>query len=334
MSRIVPETWTRLEAARPTGEALTARLAVPEATSRLQAALDADGVRHFLVRLAPDEVELLDTESRGLTVLTRELLVIGEPPARFLDVVCQDASGHAAFDLIGGELAEALAIGTLAPAVIAARVLAKWRRFWGQLPRQMLSREAQLGLFAELWFLVVWLLPRCGAAEAVRRWRGPYGARHDFEWPGKSVEVKATASVRGRIHRINGLDQLAPPQQGALSLFSLRVREEAGATNTLPALVARGRALLADDPESLGRWEAALSSAGYSPTHEEEYAKLKLRIVDEMLYAVRDDFPRLTLVSFPGGLPEGVTSVEYESHLDGFTHLALAEESGITAALA
>src|SRR5207245_778158 len=97
-----------------------------------------------------------------------------------------------------------------------ARVFARWRRFWGQLPQHLLSREQQLGLFAELWFLNVWLLPRVDAAEAVTRWRGPFGARHDFEWPTRSVEVKVTTSTRGPIHYIHGLDQLVPPDGGNL----------------------------------------------------------------------------------------------------------------------
>src|SRR5687768_12514986 len=65
----------------------------------------------------------------------------------------------------------------------------------------------------------------------------PFGARHDFEWQGKSIEIKTTVSTRGRIHKVNGIDQLRPPEHGELLFFSLRVREEASAANTLPKLV-------------------------------------------------------------------------------------------------
>ena len=157
-------------------------------------ALDAEGRRHLLIQLQAGEAAHEDRESRGVNVTTRELVLTGQPPRLFIDIAYCDVAGHDAFDLVGGELANRLAIGTALPAEIVARVLAKWRRFWGQLPRQMLSREAQLGLFAELWFLSRWLLPRVGAAEAVARWRGPFGARHDFEWPGGSVEVKANTA--------------------------------------------------------------------------------------------------------------------------------------------
>lgn len=324
MSRLAPDVWARLAGQRAQGEALWARRAAPDVSERLVAALDADGQRHLLVLLGNGEENLQDTQSRGLRVLTRELVMPGHAAGRYLDINCHDAAGHEAFDLIGGELAERLANGPETAPEAVARVLAKWRRFWGQLPRQILSREEQLGLFAELWFLSVWLIPRTSVAEAVNRWRGPFGARHDFEWPGRSVEVKATTSTRGRIHHINGLDQLAPPEQGELLLFSLQLREEGGARNTLPGLAAACRSLLEADAAALGSFEAALVHAGYSPAHEEEYARLKLRIVDEGLFRVAESFPRLTPASFADGVPAGIERVEYEVNLSGFEHLRVA----------
>jgi hypothetical protein len=136
--------------------------------------------------------------------------------------------------------------------------------------------------------------------------------------------VKATTSVRGRIHRINGLDQLAPPENGELMLFSLRLREEAGASNTLPGLVAVCRAQMELEPDTLDLFEAALAQVNYSPTYEEEYAKLKLRIVDEGLYRVEQNFPRITAASFEAGVPSGVERVEYEINLGGCNHLLIA----------
>jgi hypothetical protein len=180
MSRIVPEIWTRLAGERVQGETLWARRAAPEVTERLVAALDADGKRHFLVLLRVGEADMQDSQSRGVAVVTRELLMPGHQAGRYLDIACHDAAGHDAFDLIGGELADRLVSGRETSTECVIRVLAKWRRFWGQLPLHMLSREEQLGLLAEIWFLSVWLLPKAGPAEALRRWRGPFASRHDF----------------------------------------------------------------------------------------------------------------------------------------------------------
>lgn len=227
-------------------------------------------------------------------------------------------------DTFSFELANELLHPDSKPAESVKRVLVKWRRFWGQFPRMLLSREEVLGLFAELWFLFVWLLPTIGQAEAMQRWRGPFGSRHDFEWPGKSVEVKATTSSRGLIHRINGIDQLSLPEQGVLLFFSLHLREEAGATNSLPVLVTSILTRLNSDVDALNRFETALAQTGYSQAHDEEYSKIHLRIVGEGLFDVRGNFPRITSQQFHAGVPAGIERVEYEINLSTFNHLQIA----------
>ena len=189
MSLIPNSVWKQLETLRPTGDELIAREAMPGATKKVLAAIDVRGRRHVLVHLNHDEDGCEDVRSRGLSVMTEELLLPESVPGRYIHVICEDSAGHPMFDLIGGEIADRVVLGEEAPAESVSRVLGKWRRFWGQNPRQVLTREAQIGLFSELWFLAYWLIPAIGISEAVTRWRGPYGARHDFEHPGLSVEA-------------------------------------------------------------------------------------------------------------------------------------------------
>lgn len=326
MTRIASDVWVHLEQTKPTGDNLTARPAVSGARTRLHCAIDSEGRRHFLIALHVDELDFRDTQSRGLIVVTRDLVVHGEPVARYLDIQCMDATGQDAFDLIGGELVTELSRIGSSPAESVKRVLARWRRFWGQLPQVFLTREELLGLFAELWFLFVWLYPVVGISEAVGRWRGPFGSRHDFEWTKKSVEVKASTSSRGRIHKINGIDQLLPPEDGRLLFFSLHLREEAGAVNTLSALINSMLEQLDSDNDALNRFETALVRTGYSPAHNEEYSKIHLRVVEQGLFAVRDNFPRLTPQQFPAGIPAGIERVEYEINLNTFDHLRVARQ--------
>jgi hypothetical protein len=317
---LTEDVWARLGTDAPKGEELTARLAAPDVTDRLLAGIDAEGRRHLLIHLRPADAEMRDVQSRGLWVVTSDLHVSGREPSKYIDLVCNDLSGYDALDVIGGELGERLADGKEGPAGSVAKVLAKWRRFWGQLPRDALSREAQLGLFAEVWFLTFWLAPKVPQLEAVNRWRGPFGARHDFEWPGRSIEAKATTSTRGIIHRINGIDQLAPPESGDLLLFSLQLHEEAGATHSLPSVIGECRSRLEADDAAVTTFETGLVEAGYSPAHDDEYARLRVRIVAEGLYRVEGDFPRLTVIQLSQGLPTGVEHVDYEINLGGFKH--------------
>ena len=323
---IVPvDIWGKLASGRVHGETLWAKRAVPDETERLLAALDSDGRRHFLVMLTDGEPSLDDSQSRGLRVATRDLAVPGHALGRYLDVSCDDPSGNDAFQVIGGELADRLVLNEDSPAASMAKVLAKWRRFWGQQPRDVLTRQAQIGLLAELWFLSVWLVPRVGATSAAERWRGPLGARHDFEWPRHSIEVKATTSTRGLMHRINGIDQLVPPKDGTLLLFSLRLREERGATNSLTSIVRACEVALADSDEALSTFASRVAAAGYSPTYDEEYSRACYRIVEEALFTVQGEFPRITPESLPAGLPPGVEHVEYDINLTGFDRLRVQE---------
>jgi hypothetical protein len=327
------DAWRRLDQARVAGDELAARPAEAGLGRTLLCAVDSQRRRHLLIALEGGDADLRDVGSRGLSVHTRELTVHARAAARYLDITCLDPVGNPILDLIGGELLEALRQANCRPADVVRRVVGKWRRFWSLMPQSLLSGQEQVGLFGELWFLRVWLLPHVGTGASIDRWRGPTGSRHDFEWPGGSVETKATTSTRGALHRINGVEQLVPPQVGELYLFSIRLREEAGASNTLPGLVKMISAELEADPEAADRFETVLQRAGYSPVHEAEYQKRRLRVIDEGLYAVRDDFPRIVPGSFIGGTPQGVEEIDYEVNLTGFDHLRLARSHDQAVAL-
>jgi hypothetical protein len=324
VSAIWQEVWTQIESSGPTGDELIGRQAAPDVTSRLLAAVDSRGRRHLLVSLEPADEAFRDASSRGLTVLTEDLSLGGGGNSRYINIACEEVAGHAMLDLIGAEIADRLRSTDGPPSETVARVLAKWRRFWGQLPRQLLTQEAQVGLFAELWFLTYWLIPAVGISAAAHMWRGPYGSRHDFERPGLSIEAKGTASTRGRIHKVNGIEQLQAPESGMLLFFSLRVREEAGANNTLPVLCHACRDLISQDADAEGLFETALIAAGYLPVHEEEYSKTRLRVLEELLFDTAADFPRITANSFSAGAPQGVEELDYTINLGTFDELIVA----------
>jgi hypothetical protein len=81
------------------------------------------------------------------------------------------------------------------------------------------------------------------------------------------------------------------------------VGEEREASINLPILINLCREVLKEDVEALSKFENALAVAGYSPIHDEEYSEFKFRIVDEKLYEVTDEFPKLTADSFINGVP-------------------------------
>lgn len=321
MTQISNQIWIDLEASKPRGEELVAKSIITHDIPRLLCAIDSNNQRHILIPLQKNESQIEDTRSRGLSVKTRELQIHGESSSFYIDIQCKDSGGYSAFNVLVNEIASEIDNVKEQPSEIVRRILAKWRRFWGQAPKKLLSKEEITGLFAELWFLSRWLIPAIGPLESVKRWKGPYGARHDFEWKDQSVEVKASTSMRGRIHHIHGLEQLESPENGNLDLFSLRLREEGGGFYTLPILINECRNIISGDEEALFLFETGLVKMNYSPIHDEDYNAIHYRIVDEALYSVTSDFPRLISANILNGLPFGIEGVEYIINLNGYDHL-------------
>ena len=162
-------------------------------------------------------------------------------------------------------------------------------------------------------------------------------ARHDFQWPIASVEVKTTASraAGDPIHQIASLDQLADPEQGQLYLFSLQLCDDALAVNTLHTLVKGITASLQNDFAALSALNEKLAARGYTPA-DRQAASRSLRVIGERLYRVGEGFPRLVRATFqPTGLPSGVVDVGYAIDLSACSQwlVATSPADGPAAAL-
>ncbi len=325
----VPQ-WAMLEAAPPTMQRLAVRIALSGRHGDVLIGIDAALRRYVLVRIPPGEEDALtERVSRGIGVQTVKMVPQDTGlEESFVEIACLDPQGHRALDLVIGELVEALErAGGLARVRLVQGVLAKWRRFWSGVPSGALSIEQQVGLFGELYFLSRWLCEALGPSRAVSTWRGPAGARNDFELPGLGVEVKTTKRVDAA-HVIHGLDQLLEPVGGTLLLFGLCVRDEASATESLPRLVSEMRGRLKDDLDALNAFDTLLYAARYDDQLEAEYSKLLLRVRAEGLYRVADDFPRLVPSSIVGGIPAGIGAVSYELRLDAAASWMVASSAG------
>jgi len=322
MMQIYPDIWKFIN--RPPGELLSARNPFPDKQSRILCALDGKGCRHLLIPLNETDEEFHDTKSKGFIVITRSLTIQGDKQNRYLDIQCIDSAGYSIFNFIGGEISEKLEKDNKNPVNSIKTILMKWRRFWGHVPQNLLTKEEQIGLFAELWFLSVWLIPKMGSS-AVLSWNGPWGSRHDFEWPEKSVEVKATINARGRIHKIHGIDQLEEPQNGILYLFSMCLQEDSSSTFNLPLLVETCYRQLSENSEAVDRFEEALLKIGYSPIHCDNYSTLNLGIKEQNLLIVKEDFPRILRSDFYTSFHTGIESIEYDINLNTFNHLIICD---------
>jgi len=315
--------WDVLSRKLPSGNHLTAKEIYSDQADGIYCAMDANGQRHLLILLSTTDQELTDNQSRGLSVLTRHLNVASDKSNKYIDITCNDSHGHLAFNLLIEEIARTLGNEKLAPSDATRRVMDKWRRFWSRAARHHLSRAEQIGLFAELWFLSEWLIPKQGS-EAVYSWKGPLRRRNDFENADFCVEVKATTSRRGRIYHINGINQLESPGSGKLYFFGVRLAETEASGKSLPELASGIREQISGQYETLDCLEEGLISAGYNDIHTEEYERVKFHVQETCLFEVKDNFPRLSARLIQ--VPPGIEKIEYEINLNTFDHLIVAEE--------
>ncbi|MFE6626028.1 MULTISPECIES: PD-(D/E)XK motif protein [unclassified Streptomyces] len=274
----------------------------------LWAAVDRRGNCHLLLQI-PEDAVAPTTVTKGLLVRVGKHQVAGYPTSNFLDLSCMDGATVSTFAAVAAEVVSAVSDVSDQDRIESTKeVLERWKWFWEVDPGR-LSQNGALGLFAELWFLARW----AGVQPAsVSAWSASEGSRHDFQWAEASVEVKATSrgADSGSVHIIQSLDQLANPETGELYLFSLRVVRDQLANNTLPRLVDHVSSALVDHPKAREEFLQKVAKRGYSPAHRRALTT-PYRIVEEGLYRIDDDFPRLTQASFPAGLPDGVVKVSY-----------------------
>jgi len=273
-------------------------------------AVDSQRRRHLLVQIPDATDPVQQRETRSLEVTTARFTVATNPEALYVDLICADPAQHPTFSAIAQDLIRSVrqSPGPLRDAILGA--LGRWRAFWTVKSTGM-SREDALGLFGELWFLRRWL--GTVSAATLNRWQATDSARHDFQWPTASVEVKTatTQSAGPPIHHIASLEQLADPVRGELYLFSLQVCDDALAANTLHGLVSSLTADLQADFQTLSEFNDKLAARGYSPADQQAPAR-PLRILAERLYRVDASFPRLTRACFqPTGIPAGIVGMEY-----------------------
>lgn len=290
-----PASGTELQAIQVMGE------------SGVWVARDSAGRPHLLVRV-PDGTAFESAGTHGLGVIVRRHRVMGMPDASYVDLVCQDPAVVRTFAAVVSDLVRETAVAE--PAERRSRLLAvlnEWRWFWGVDPTRLSPTDA-LGLFGEMWFLVRWVGV---SAEAIEAWDASNGARHDFQWPERSVEVKTTSRSGPVLHTIQHLEQLEDPETGELSLFSLRVVRDTLSSNTLKSLVDVATAAVAANPAVRSELYAKLSRRGYTPADSAQ-ARIPYRVVEEALYRVCDGFPRLTRASFADGLPVAITKLSYQ----------------------
>ena len=242
----------------------------------------------------------------------------GQPASGYYVVVeCKDAALDDVFGRFCENVVARLAKGEGVLAALPAS-LRDFRRLLHERKDAGAGREKVVGLVGEL-LVLERLLRR--HPDADRAWNGPAGSVHDFRLDARSIEVKTMLEGQGRCVRINGLEQLEPPPEGALCVVFCRIRHDQ-----------RGRSLrellqdvcaLASDGARVEQL-AAEALDGADPKFAGETLRFALAEID--WYRVADGFPRLVRRSLRDDAHVGgISDVNYSLDLSAAATNLLVE---------
>ncbi|MBB5775048.1 PD-(D/E)XK motif protein [Nonomuraea jabiensis] len=267
-------------------------------------AIDGTGTRHLLVPTG-DEAVSVDPKPAVLGTVIRKLGFGGSTVA-YVDVSCAESDLFPEFDEVVTDVLEAVA-SARRPALTAVDAIARWRRLFRSSLLRGLSRQAKLGLFAEL--TVLSSLVEADPGFPVSAWRGPLYEPHDFEAAARCLEVKGLSAAGDNIV-VHGLEQLNSHDGRPLDLILLRVVEDPDGP-TVSDLVEQLRSAVASRTDLRTR----LSAAGWSD--QPDRPDLDTFAIEEVLRIVVDpDIPRVVPSSLvAGSLSEGVTDLSYKLDL-------------------
>lgn len=179
-----------------------------------------------------------------------------------------------------------------------------WRRLFQGKYSGKLTRQKQMGLFAELIFLEL-CLKTMQPSQAINAWRGPNKGAQDFLFGQSWAEVKAISKSATTVE-ISSLAQLASENAGTLEVYTLDKAEnveDPKESVSLAGLVRRVRLQVGETGGPRQALDEKLLLAGYHDEDESAYAT-PIVILDYRTYSVSGGFPRLMPTTVPNGIVE------------------------------
>jgi hypothetical protein len=204
--------------------------------------------------------------------------------------------------------------------------LLSWQHFLAIHGPEGLSKEAQQGLYGELWFLRHYLLKHLEPAKAINAWTGPNGTPHDFQFQHCAIEVKTASSKQLQQIKISNERQLDETHVPALYLFHLSLDISRADGESLPEMIKILREIIKDNPLVLQTFEKILLVAGYLDTHTDRYLQNYYHIREYNIFKITDDFPRI----IEQDLRSGVGDVHYAISVAECKHFTFKESDFIS----
>lgn len=274
-ARDVRDAWSvlGLETGPPLGEIATFMTGVVTASGEILLARDGDDRLHLLVPVTAESEVPIDEKSAGVQLRAWRLEDGSGVANWFADLVCRAPHLKDVYAHFCVEVLDAIRNGATDPVATCSAALSRWRELFRPERGPALGPDALAGLYGELTVLAEIL--RVDPGFDVAAWRGPDDHVHDFELPGGALEVKTTRARSGGSARINGHDQLEPPESGRLALVWMRLDADAPGGQTVPDLVDAISEAVVDRSAFLGR----LARVHYHLDDSPHYRTSQYRIV-------------------------------------------------------
>lgn len=178
--------------------------------------------------------------------------------------------------------------------------LERWQRFLGKPPSTLLTDEEARGLFCELKFLELELMPRFGPS-VIEGWHGPSGHPQDYAVGTTLFEIKSHMAGSAPVVMISSAEQL---WCGSSNLFLVvytigaSPQHAAGAISLLD-LVHRVRVMMPTS-QDLETFENRLAGVGYF--EHPDYGRTAYTVKSPAFFLVTGNFPMISMEAMPPGV--------------------------------
>lgn len=157
------------------------------------------------------------------------------------------------------------------------------------LPNE-LGPEKVIGLYGELYFLLIELNKKFNINDCILYWTGP-NKKHDFTCIKSLVEIKTTINKDNNKIQTSSSDQLSPIYEKKLFLSFFKFQKNLKGKN-LNEIVKKIKDKLIIDENSINEFNLKLIKVGYFDEHKEFYNQ-KLSLLEEKFYYVDNKFPHI-----------------------------------------
>ncbi len=174
-------------------------------------------------------------------------------------------------------------------------VFSEWASYFSE-ERVFFTKEKQMGLYAELFFLSEVLFKEIGISATMKSWRGPEGERHDFMLPNLGFEIKATRTNLPLSVKISNENQLYKDPDERLILVVYQYAVSESEVGDLPLIVKKIEGKLGKNQKELNEFRRNILHVGYNYDEEFQYtARYSQLNSNREYYDITTNFPRLTV---------------------------------------